>query len=61
MYLCLIQGSNTYKQSDIDNLSFQNQQLINSVQSDGVLMNSINQQYGKQTSQIVVVNDVVEP
>jgi hypothetical protein len=61
MYLSLIQGSNTYKQSYIDNLSVQNQKQINFIQSDGALMNSIDQQYGLQTSQIVVVNDVVEP
>jgi hypothetical protein len=61
LHLLLINTSTTYTTSEIQALQNQNSQIITNVQSDPYLMNNIDQTYGQQATQVVILDDREDP
>lgn len=61
LHLFLINTSTTYTTSEIQALQNQNNQAITNIQSDPYLMNDIDQTYGQQAAQVVVLDDREDP
>ena len=61
LHLFLINTSQTYTMAEIQALQNQNSQVISSIQNDQYQMTQIDQTYGQQATEVVILDDREDP
>lgn len=61
LHLFLINTSQTYTMAEIQALQNQNSQVISNIQNDQYQMTQIDQTYGQQATEVVILDDREDP